>query len=225
MSGIRSKLSVHWLSTLGASFATMLAAACLLSVQLDTLLNSRAVQASDRTAWNLARSLSSPMLQAVAALSNDLHGTLGILLLTAAGAWGWRRYGHPDACIRLLVAVPLGMLLNVAVKAAVHRARPAWSIVDLPLSFSFPSGHVAEATVFYGSLAIEIATHEGRRFQKGFYLAGAAVMIAIVASSRIIVGVHFLSDCIGAIFEGVLWLAACFSRSPLTSSPDNAGDR
>ena len=46
------------------------------------------------------------------------------------------------------------MLLNMVVKMLVDRSRPSWAVVDLPLSASFPSGHVAEATVFHGTLAI-----------------------------------------------------------------------
>jgi membrane-associated phospholipid phosphatase len=192
---------------------------------MGALLSSGSIQAWDRTAWNLAHALSTSPLLWAAALSNDVHGTVGILVLTAAFAWAWNRCGRPEACMRLLVAVPAGMLLNVAVKVAIHRARPSWSIVDLPPSFSFPSGHVAEATVFYGSLAIEVAKLEVSRFQKALCVAAAATMIAIVASGRIVVGVHFLSDCIGGFVEGVFWLVACFSRSPQTPSPALESDR
>ncbi|MEO5690236.1 MAG: phosphatase PAP2 family protein [Burkholderiaceae bacterium] len=219
MSPSRPTISVRWLAVLSASFASLSAVAWLFSAPLGALLSSLTIQASDRAAWNLAHELSTSMLLGAASMSNYVHGTVGILVLTAALAWAWTHCGRPQARVRLLVAVPVGMLLNVAVKAAIHRVRPSWSIVDLPASFSFPSGHVAEATVFYGSLAIEVAKLETSRLQKALCVAGAATMIAIVASSRIIVGVHFLSDCIGALGEGLLWLAACFSRPPLTPAP------
>ncbi len=203
----------------------MLAAGRLFSAPLRTLLSSGTVRALDRAAWNLAQAVSNATLLSAAAMSNAVHGTVGILVLAAACAWGWKRHGRPEAGIRVLVAVPAGMLLNVAMKAAIHRVRPSWSIVDLPSSFSFPSGHVAEATVFYGLFAIEVARLEVTRLQKALCAAGTATMIAIVASSRIVVGVHFLKDCVGAFVEAVLWLAACFSRSPQTKSSASERDR
>jgi undecaprenyl-diphosphatase len=225
MSKIRTLLSVHWLVTIGASFAAVLGAAYLFSSPLQSLLSSEAVKGIDRAAWQLGQSQLSPALWTAIQAVSDVHGTVGILVLTAACAWGWRRYGHLDACVRLLVAVPAGMLLNVFVKAAVHRVRPDWALVELPHSFSFPSGHVAEATVFYGSLAMEAAALNLRRPRKVAIALGAVAMIAIVACSRIVLGVHFFSDCVGAFLEGALWLGACFSRRPMKSSPASGGDR
>ena len=50
-------------------------------------------------------------------------------------------------------------------------------------------------------------------------------MVAIVAFGRIVVGAHFLSDCVGALAESTLWLAACFSGSPLAGSQATADAR
>jgi len=153
-----------------------------------------------------------------------MHGSVGILLLTAVGAWAWQRCGRLDACVRLIFAVPVGMLLNVLVKAAIHRVRPDWSVVELPHSFSFPSGHAAETTVFYGALALE-ATVQGMRRLRIVLSLGAMAMVSLVASSRIFLGVHFLSDCIGGVVEGLLWLAACFHRRPLRPGFVSGSDR
>jgi len=169
--------------------------------------------------------LAAPAVLWAASLSNGLHGTVGILLLAGLAAWIRRRDKPPEASIRLLVAVPAGMLLNAVVKTVIDRARPSWAIGDVPLSASFPSGHVAEATVFYGSLAIESVRRVTRRLYQALWVAGAAGMIAIVAFSRVIAGVHFLSDCIGALAESGLWLAACFSESPLARRAATAGRR
>ncbi|MDP9124332.1 MAG: phosphatase PAP2 family protein [Pseudomonadota bacterium] len=201
----------------------VLLAATLLASPLFDLLNSDAVRRFDRAAWEFGRSLSGPGLLAVMTFVSALHGTVGILVLTAMGAWNWRRCGHLDAGVRLLLVVPAGMLLNVLVKVAIHRVRPDWALVDLPRSFSFPSGHVAETTVFYGSLALETIARGGRKIRRLAVALGAMTMIALVASSRIILGVHFLSDCVGAAGEGALWLAACFF--PWRAGPAAAGTR
>lgn len=209
-----SKISFRWLSIVGVTFVALVACAHVLSPTLAQWLSADVVASSDRAAWEFGRIHSSSFVLAMMTYISVLHGTVGILLLTAAGAWAWRRWGRLDGCVRLLFAVPAGMLLNVLVKAAIHRVRPDWAVVELPRSYSFPSGHAAEATVFYGALALEATVQKMHKL--GFALAlGAVAMVAVVAASRIVLGVHFLSDCLGAVIEGVLWLAACFHRSPL----------
>ena len=207
--------SARGLATLVAGFAALVVAAALLSPALHGALDSVPVRAADLAAWNRARALATPALLVAAGVSNALHGTIGILCLTAAAAWLWRRQGRHDAWVRLLMAVPAGMLLNLLVKLIVARDRPSWAVVDLPSSASFPSGHVAEATVFYGALAIETARRESRRLLQGLAVAAATGLVAFVAFSRIVVGVHFLSDCLGALAEAGLWLVLCFQGPPL----------
>jgi len=225
MPKIRPLPSIRWLLIAGAAFVAVPLAAHLLASPLLDLLNSDGVTRLDRAAWEYARSHSSSTSLALMTLVSDLHGTVGILGLTALVAWGWRRHGHLDACVRLLLAVPVGMLLNVLVKAAIQRVRPDWALVALPRSFSFPSGHVAEATVFYGSLALEAIAQGARKVWRPVLALGAVAMIALVASSRILLGVHFLSDCVGAVLEGAIWLVACFNRRPWRADRAAAGAR
>lgn len=225
MPHLRRPLSRRWLATLAASFAALMGVAWLLAPGLHALLGSAAVRSLDLAAWKGAHALAAPGVLWVAGMSNGLHGTAGILVLTAIAAWIWHLRDEPQACMRLLVAVPLGMLLNMALKTVFDRARPSWAIGQLPLSASFPSGHVAEATVFYGSLAIETARRERRRLWQAGCAVAAAAMIALVAFSRIVVGAHFLSDCVAALAESGVWLAACFSASPLARDVARAGAR
>ena len=223
MPRIFHSISGRWLAIVGASFAAILVAAHLVSSPLSRFLGSDVVMRADQAARRFAQAHDNPTLSAGMRLVSDMHGTAGILVLAAGCAWVWKRRGHRDACLRLLIAVPGGMLLNFLVKLAFHRVRPDWAIVDLPASYSFPSGHVAEATVFYGSLALEAAASGTGRLRRAAVALGAAAMIALVASSRIVLGVHFLSDCVGAVVEAGLWLAACFSRRPSNAAGADGG--
>ncbi|MFL6700046.1 MAG: phosphatase PAP2 family protein [Vitreoscilla sp.] len=207
-------LSSRWLCVVVATFVTLVVCAHVLSPALARWLCADAVVAGDRAAWEYGRAHSGPTVLAMMRSVSDMHGSVGILLLTAAAAWAWRLHGRLDACVRLLFAVPAGMLLNVLVKMAFHRVRPDWAVVELPRSYSFPSGHSAQATVLYGTLALEATVRKMRRLRLALALLAVA-MVALVATSRIVLGVHFLSDCIGGVVEGLLWSAACVHRSPL----------
>lgn len=139
-----------------------------------------------------------------------MHGTWPLLAMSAAAAlalW-WRRQRAWAAA--LVLCVPGGMLLNYAVKHAFQRARPALDGAAEIASYSFPSGHAAGATVWWGFLLVWWFAH---RTGAGPRLAGAAVAVAMVlltALSRVYLGVHYLSDVLAAIGEGAAWLALCF---------------
>ena len=138
------------------------------------------------------------------------HGTAGILAMTAIAAAALWRHGRRRALPALLACVPGGMLLNVAVKHAVQRARPDWRDAQQILeTFSFPSGHTAGAALFYGVIVVWLWPRVRNVWLRVALLFGATSLVLLVAASRIVLGVHFLSDCIGAVLEALLWIALC----------------
>jgi len=106
--------------------------------------------------------------------------------------------------------VPGGLLLNVLVKHAVHRMRPdpGYAMEHLA-TFSFPSGHTAGATVLYGFLVAMLWPHCRSPLARTALVATAAALVVLVAASRIMLGLHYASDCAAAVVEGLLWLAIC----------------
>ena len=140
------------------------------------------------------------------------HGTLGVLLMSAVlgiALWCW---GRRWWLLALLLSVPGGMLLNVAVKHLVQRARPHF---DDPLVFlttySFPSGHTAGAALFYGFLTVLVFAHPpARRWRTAMVAAGAA-MVLLVGLSRIYLGAHFFTDVVGGLALAGLWLCVSLS--------------
>lgn len=67
--------------------------------------------------------------------------------------------------------------------------------------YSFPSGHAVGSTVVYGGIALASGVSTWRR-----RVAGAAVIVALVALSRVVIGVHFLGDVIFGIVVGAAFL-------------------
>jgi undecaprenyl-diphosphatase len=112
--------------------------------------------------------------------------------------------------VTLVVAVPGGMLLNELVKISVHRHRPfedGW-FVDWS-GYSFASGHSVGATLLYGQIALFlIPVIRGRRGRVCLF-TGASFLVALVGFSRIALGAHYLTDVLGGIFFGMMWLTIC----------------
>lgn len=139
-----------------------------------------------------------------------VHGTWPLLAMSTAATlalWWQRQHAWAAA---LVLCVPGGMLLNYAVKHAFQRARPAIDGAADIASYSFPSGHTAGATVWWGFLLVWWFAH---RTGTGMRSAGAALavsMVLLTALSRVYLGVHYLSDVLAAIGEGAAWLALCF---------------
>ena len=130
------------------------------------------------------------------------------LLLALALLWGRKWY----RLLALVLTVPGGLLLNVLLQSAFHRARPQFSTPILTLtSYSFPSAHALAATVFYGlSAALAVSLLSVWRWRVLVVLL-AGVLILLVGFSRLYLGVHFLSDVLAATAEGLAWLALCLT--------------
>jgi undecaprenyl-diphosphatase len=112
--------------------------------------------------------------------------------------------------ITMVVAVPGGMLLNELVKILVHRHRPfeqGW-MVDWS-GYSFASGHTIGATLLYGQIALFLLPVIKSRRARVWLLAAASFVVAMVGFSRIALGAHYLTDVLGAIFFGMIWLTLC----------------
>lgn len=95
-----------------------------------------------------------PALTPFVLLFTHLHGTIGVSVLGLALAFLLVRKRQGDWLLTLVIALPCGMLINTLLKNLFMRERPEMG-PDLPVlsTYSFPSGHVAAATLFYGVLA------------------------------------------------------------------------
>ncbi len=140
------------------------------------------------------------------------HSVIGTLVMALLiGAW-WRRRNERDWLVALAATVPGGLVLNVLLKYAFHRARPHFDdpLLTLP-TYSFPSGHAVAATLVYGLLACYAVRHARAARTRVAAVALACLMVALVGVSRMYLGVHYLSDVLGGAAEGCAWLAVCIT--------------
>ena len=108
-----------------------------------------------------------------------------------------------------LAAVIGGEVILVnTIKEILDRVRPTFNPIAETLGPSFPSGHTAAAAAGYAALALVLARRRPAKVRS--LLAGAAVAIAVlVAGTRVLLGVHWLSDVMSGLAFGWAWFAVC----------------
>jgi undecaprenyl-diphosphatase len=120
----------------------------------------------------------------------------------------WRA-GRKTAALMIMLAMTGGLILDLTLKAAFHRTRPApYFDYPLPHSFSFPSGHSLFAVCFFGVLAIVISPLlKSVAMKTGLWLLTVA-MISGIGFSRVYLGVHYPTDIIGGYAAALPWVLA-----------------
>ncbi|WP_083252548.1 phosphatase PAP2 family protein [Haladaptatus sp. W1] len=118
----------------------------------------------------------------------------GILLLY----WRW----DADRALFVGSAVLGGIGITLTLKNLFALPRPPISYhLVYVTGYGFPSQHAIDSTVTYGALASVV--RRGTRWQRGFV---AGLVIGLVALSRVILGVHYVTDVIAGILVGLEYL-------------------
>jgi len=143
---------------------------------------------------------------AITHVHDPIPATIGVVLFSVYLAlkrnWYWL------ACLG--VTMPFGMLLNVTLANGFQRTRPLFDDPLLVLTtYSFPSGHVTGSTLFYGVLAAMLISRIHVWSWRAAFVMSAIMMVSLVALTRLYLGVHFLSDVLAGVAEGVAWLTLC----------------
>ena len=144
--------------------------------------------------WRAPRWVQVWMLAATRAGDGWLWWGIGTIVLIFGGPLRFR------AIAAAVLAAGVGILLFRQVKKATGRKRPGtygphcWADLLPPDQFSFPSGHTITAfavsvslSIFYPSVAV-----------------GLLFCALSVAASRIVLGMHFLSDVLAGSAIGIL---------------------
>jgi undecaprenyl-diphosphatase len=129
-----------------------------------------------------------------------LAAVIGAMAIVLAVRRRWR------LAIYLLVTGAGALVLDPVLKALIGRLRP---VLAHPIAHgtgnSFPSGHALGSIVCYGAIFLVFLPAVRGRWRTTF----AAVIVAIIALvgiSRILLGVHYVSDVVGGWAIGITWL-------------------
>jgi membrane-associated phospholipid phosphatase len=151
-----------------------------------------------------------PAFTALASAVSHLHSTSGLLLMAFAAALALAYHRQTQWLPLLAMCVPGGLVLNWLVKHAFQRARPAFDPPAATLaSYSFPSGHAAGATVWWGFVLLVWFAWERQPGRRAAACVIAITMILLTGLSRMALGLHYLSDVLAAMAEGAAWIVLC----------------
>lgn len=142
------------------------------------------------------------IVKAITWLGSD--GVLWTLIGAAALVLAIRRRWR--LTIYLLVTGAGALVLDPVLKALVGRLRP---VVAHPIAHgngnSFPSGHALGSIVCYGALFL-VFLPALRGTWRRVFTAVIVTLVAAIGISRLLLGVHYLSDVLGGWALGITWL-------------------
>jgi undecaprenyl-diphosphatase len=127
--------------------------------------------------------------------------------------------------IALIIVVAVGgaLVLNTVVKNAVDRPRPVPPVsIEHVGGWSFPSGHAMAAAAVATVLIAVVPWPHGR--SRAVIVTIVLILVAAVATSRLALGVHYLTDVIGGLALGVCWSLLVVAAGCAVRLPDREQD-
>lgn len=156
-----------------------------------------------------ATDLSTTVLKAVTQLGSSLVVvTLSIVLVAVVAATthdARKRIVLMTAAYLATVVAGQNLISNL-IKYAVDRARPTFHPLAGFSGPSFPSGHTTAAFACYCAFAVVLGRGRGARRQRQL-LACALGVATMVGTTRVMLGVHWLTDVLAGAALGLAWFS------------------
>jgi len=188
----------------------MAAVGVLLFAWLAARVRGGTTQAFDESVLRYLGARQMPWLSG-AMLEITFLGTGTVVAMIAAVAALFLALTRQRTAAWLLLWATLGALvLNTLLKHLFDRPRPRiFSWGTHALTTSFPSGHAMSAAAIYGTVALLAARLARRRGVRAAVYAACSVVVALVAFSRLYLGVHYPTDVLAGLVIGAAWASFC----------------
>lgn len=130
---------------------------------------------------------------------------LYIFLFYFVGFWAGDSFSRQDIAL-MGVSLGVSLFFTFAIRYIVKRPRPAFSgntFTPMMPAYSFPSAHAASAMSFAMTLSL-LLLQRSDAFPVLVLVAGLVVLGLFIGLSRVMIGVHYVSDVLFGFLLGVL---------------------
>jgi membrane-associated phospholipid phosphatase len=208
---VHSRLDAEALTGLALTlaFAALVLAGLVISLLAVLVRRSEALADLDSAAARWAQHHTGELTHRILESVTSLASTPGVIVIAiVVGLIESMRVRSRWIPFFLLVVTIGDSLVTNAVKGVIDRARPAVDPVAATLGPSFPSGHSSTAAAFFAALALLAGRQRSAEVRAA--LVGVAVGLAVaVACSRVLLGLHWVSDVVAGLALGWGWFAIC----------------
>lgn len=204
---VRRRLDREELSglLLTIALAVLVAAGVGFGAVMEMVTSERGLYRLDASAAEWGAEHATPATTEVLEAVTQLGSTKVVAAVAAVVALvAWARRREVGVAAFLAVVVIGQMALSNGIKLAVGRDRPAVMPLVHATGLSFPSGHATAAAAVATALAFVLGRRRGRLARTVLALAAVAV-IAVVAATRVLLGVHWLTDVVAGVLLGLGW--------------------
>ena len=134
--------------------------------------------------------------------------SFAIVIFVVASIWAFFKRGiwRP---ILLAIAISIATILSTILKAYIMNVRPPQTDMILPfeLDYSFPSGHTIVIAVFLLVLGYLVCSRHSSNGRVSSWIIVTIIGVGAVATSRLYLGYHWLTDVIASVGLGLIILA------------------
>lgn len=190
-----------------ATLMFIIGLAIVVTIYLDTLNNTGlALWDEPLREWLVAHR--TPLLTTVMTIITDLINPLILLTVAGSALWAWRKkqFWHP---ILIVGALGGSYIFSSLIKTLIKRDRPPIFDMALPVEtgFSFPSNHTFGLAII--ALTIGYVLYARQASTKTMYIWAIAtiVSVSVMATTRIYLGYHWLTDVTASVGLAFLVLA------------------
>lgn len=156
-------------------------------------------------------SFGSPTWDRLVLMLTTLGSVVGLTIMTLTLAALFLRYRRHLDAITLLAVMVGGGILSMVLKLAFRQIRPqVFPPLLKEVNFSFPSGHSLMSFCLWGFIAVWLLMQAPREPWRWLVAMVCLAIAALVALSRLYIGVHWPTDIVAGMVVATFWVTACF---------------